>query len=202
MHELLKRIVILFGTASFMTVAMIYCLSHDKVFASTSSPLKLQPYFSYTSEELKGLEDLNSDKIMTQDEIDQWIQLVFDMLRSRIKDVEASRAYTYLFIAHRDAAALSYKTKNKLAGSLSEVSKATLCLVLPKKCDMIPSPIISDPYSLKIAEIVTQKIKDRLKNEKAMLDSAPKPIPPKEWDQNKRYFGSNFGQHKTWLLVS
>jgi len=42
------------------------------------------------------------------------------------KKFDATRVYAYFFAAQRDAAALSYQTKKKLAGNLTAISTKTL----------------------------------------------------------------------------
>ncbi|MBX9805294.1 MAG: vanadium-dependent haloperoxidase [Alphaproteobacteria bacterium] len=169
---------------------------------STSSSLELEPYFTYSEEDLKPLEVLNSDKVITENELSHWVQVAFNLVKLDLNEIDTTRVYAYLFTAQKDAAAISYKLKNKLAGSLSAVSTKTLCLVVPDKCLLIPKGEEPDPYSLKVAEIVTKKVKERIRQEKEVLDSAPPSKIPDGWPKEKPIYGSNFGHMKPWLLKS
>jgi len=160
----------------------------------------LRPYFSYSAEELKSLDELDTDKTITEEEVNNWVQVAFDLVKKTKKEIDFNRIYAYLFTAHRDAAALSHKSKNRLAGNLTEVSKKTICLLLPDDCSQIPLNAASDPYSSKLAEIVFSKIKSRLEEEEAMIASNPLKSPPSNWSKDKHYFGRNFPNQKPWLL--
>jgi hypothetical protein len=194
-----KYAILALGTLILIAVSAV-SIPYTYSFPSTS--FELHPYFSYSSQDIRALEALDSDKLITQTEVDHWIQVVFNLVKKGQNEMDATRLYGYLFTAQRDAAALSYSAKKRLAGTLAAVSKQTLCLLLPKKCTLIPPSDEPDAYSLKIAEIVTKQVSERLKEERRILEAYPKPIPPKDWDQSKTYFGSNFGHQKTWLIHS
>lgn len=166
--------------------------------ALSESPI-LRPYFSYSQEEIQSLDTLDSDKIITDVEVDKWIRTTFDLVKKDHKEVDITRVYAYLFTAQQDAAALSYQSKKKLAGNLTAVSKKTLCLLLPDECVNIHPGEESDAYSLKVADLVVSKVKERLKEEQKILDATPLSPVPQEWPRGK-YYGSNFGHMKTWLL--
>lgn len=176
----------------------IFYVPHSQ--SATPKPLNFQPYFSYSAQDIDSLNDMHSDQQITQEELNHWVQVVFDLVKQGIAEMDATRLYAYLFTAQRDAAALSFKVKKKLAGNLTAVSKGTICTLLPKKCALIPPAEESDSYSKAIAEMVLKNVKDRLDEENSMIDAHPKPTPPESWDQRKSYFGSNFGFQKTWLI--
>jgi hypothetical protein len=189
-----------FGTIGFVAIGLFCYLFQNMAIASASSNSELHPYFSYTTTELKSLDSLNSDKVITEDEVNHWVQVAFDLVRNGTKETDATRVYAYLFTAQKDAAALSYQAKNKLMGNLTAVSRKTLCLVVPEQCSNIPEAEESDAYSLNVAEIVTKKVKERIDKEKEMLANAPTIPAPKEWEKDKIYFGNKFGYQLTWLI--
>jgi len=159
-------------------------------------------YFAYTEADVLPLEALNSDNVITESEINHWVNVVFDLAKKNDAEFDTTRVYAYLFTAQQDAATLSLKAKKKLSGNLTAVSTQTLCLVLPDKCHLIPSADLSDAYSLKIAEIVTKKVNERLKEEKEIRNASPVPEIPEGWVKDKPYFGTNIAYQKPWLMTS
>lgn len=159
-------------------------------------------YFSYTEADVLPLEALNSDNVITESEINHWVNVVFDLAKKNDKEFDTTRVYAYLFTAQQDAVALSLKAKKKLSGNLTAVSTQTLCLVLPDKCHLIPPTDPSDAYSLKVAEIVTKKVDERLREEKQILNALPIPKIPEGWANDKPYFGTNIAYQKPWLMTS
>lgn len=198
--RLLASIASLCGAIGLISIGIFYYIFHNVAMASMPTSTGIQPYFSYSTTDIQSLDSLNSDKVITKSEIDHWVQVVFDLVKKNHKKIDSTRIYAYLFTAQRDAAALSYKAKKKLSGNLTAVSTKTLCLLLPDECGLIPQLEESDTYSLKIAEIVTKKVNERLAQEEKALDSLPASSPPQEWAQDKSYFGRNFGHEIPWLI--
>jgi len=191
-----------FGTIGLTTLALSYFIFHNLPATALSTSLELPPYFSYSPTDIQFLNTLTSDKVITDAEVDHWVQVVFDLVKKIDKKFDATRVYAYFFAAQRDAAALSYQTKKKLAGNLTAISTKTLCLLLPDKCSSIPPAEESDAYSIKIAEIVSQKIAQRFEAENKALDAASTSTPPKEWAQDKAYFGLKIGYQTPWLITA
>lgn len=185
------------SVALIATVIFLY-----KFDTPASSSRGLHTYFSYTEAELQPLETLNSDIVITESEINHWINVVFDLAKKNDKEFDTTRIYAYLFTAQQDAATLSFQAKKKLAGNLTAVSTQTLCLLLPDKCRLIPPADAPDAYSLKIAEIVAKKVNKRLKEEDETLNSFPAPEIPEGWAKDKSYFGTNIVHQKPWLMAS
>lgn len=195
-----RKIAISFITGIIIT-GFIYYISDISAVAASSESKTLTPYFTYSEKDLQSLDSLESNKIITDAEIDKWINTAFNLVKKNHKEVDITRLYAYLFTAQQDAAALSYQSKKRLAGNLTAVSTKTLCLLLPDECVNIPAGEESDAFSLKIADMVISKVKERLAEEKKVLDATPLLQAPPEWPQGK-YYGSNFGHMKTWLLNS
>lgn len=194
------RIGTIFGAIGFIAIGIFCYLFHNIAIASASSTLELKPYFQYNPSELKSLETLNSDKTISKEEVDHWIQVVFDLIKKNRSEMDATRVYAYLFTAQQDAAALSYKAKQKLMGNLTAISTKTLCMLLPKQCSQIPEADEPDAYSLNVAEIVIKKVKERIDKEQQISASLSPNIPPQGWSKDKFYIGSNFGHQLTWLI--
>ena len=190
------------ASAGILVISILCYVITSTPTTSDSASTLIEPYFSYSEKELKPIEMLNSDKVITEKELNHWVQVAFNLVKQDLNEIDTSRVYAYLFTAQKDAAAISYKLKNKLAGNLTAVSSKTLCLVVPDKCSMIPLGEEPDAYSLKIAEIVTKKVKERILQEKEALDSAPTPKIPDGWPKARHIFASNFGHMKPWLLNS
>jgi hypothetical protein len=191
----------IFGIIGFVAIGMFCYIFQNMAIASVAS-VELHPYFKYTPEEIRSISELDSNLTISEQEVDKWIQIVFDIVKKDHSEIDATRTYAYLFTAQRDAAALAYTTKNKLVGSLSSVSRQTICLLLPNECSSIPNVKEDDEFSIKIADVVIKNIKARLEEEHVTLKSAKTPQPTKDWDRSKYYFGSTFGQQITWLVDS
>lgn len=190
----------IFGTVGFVAIGIFCYIFHNIAIASVPKSVELTPYFSYSTADTQSLDELSSDKVITEAEINHWVQVVFDLIKRNHKEVDATRVYAYLFTAQQDAAALSYQSKKKLMGNLTDVSTKTLCLLLPDECASIPPAEESDAYSLKVAEIVTKQVVKRLETEKELLAQAPDSVPPQGWAEGKLYFGKQFGHQLPWLL--
>jgi hypothetical protein len=167
-----------------------------------ASSQKLHTYFSYSEADLQPLETLNSDMVITDSEVNYWIKVVFDLAKKNDKEFDTTRVYAYLFTAQQDAAALSFQVKKKLSGNLTAVSTKALCLLLPDKCHLIPPADNPDAYSLKVAEIVTKKVNERLKEDEEALKSSATPQIPEGWAKDKSYFGTHIAHQKPWLMTS
>jgi hypothetical protein len=190
------RFATIFGILSLI-IAGIVCLA----FIKTDQERKvLRPYFTYASPDIKALKSLSSNKMITEPEINDWVKIAFTLVRKNHKEIDAARVYAYLFTAQRDAAALSYQVKKKPVGSLTAVSAKTLCLLLPDECAQIPHEEKPDAYSSKIAEMVTQKVDERLREEKKNMKPYPLPSASKKWNPDTRYFDIAFGHQKPWLI--
>lgn len=191
----------IFGIIGFVAIALFCYIFQNIANANAASSVEFHPYFSYTPEDVQSLRNLKTDKVINEDEINYWIQVAYDLVKKNRKEIDATRAYTYLFTAHRDAVALTNRATNTLAGSLDAVSRRTLCLLLPDQCSSIPPSDNADYYSLKLADLVIQRITERLTLEKKAMVNAVVPKPPKEWGSNTYYFGSTFGQETPWMLT-
>jgi hypothetical protein len=198
MRKLFLKTARIAGSISLIAVGIFLY----KANALSSSSESVHTYFSYTKEELQPLETLNSDMVITESEVDHWIKVVFDLAKKNNQEFDTTRVYAYLFTAQQDAAALSFQTKGKLAGNLTAVSTKTLCLLLPDKCGLIPAADAADAYSLKVAEIVTAKVHERLKEEEKTLNSSPSPKIPEDWAKDKTYFGTKIAYQKPWMMTS
>lgn len=196
------RITSYLSTIAVITLGILYYVLQNAPVNALSTSTSLTTYFSYSPAEIQALEQLNSEKTMTEAEVDQWTQVVFNLVKaSRSKD-DATRLYAYFYAAQRDAAALSYQVKKKLSGSLSTVSQKTLCLLIPNACASLPVQEKPDAYSLKIAEIVTNKIHKRLEVENKAVDEATDSKIPQGWKNDKTYFGRKIGFQTPWFMNS
>ena len=200
MDKHIVRITSYLSTIAIITLGILYYVLHHAPVNALSPSADLTTYFSYSPGEIQALEQLNSEKVMTEAEVDQWTQIVFKLVKDNHSKDDATRLYAYFFAAQRDAAALSYQIKKKLSGSLSTVSQKTLCLLLPNTCASLPASEKPDAYSLKMAEMVTDKIRKRLEAEKKAMDEVTDSKVPQEWEKNKAYFGQKIGYQTPWFM--
>lgn len=193
-----KSVALIFGSLGFVGLGMLFY----KINNPAPSPFKLPTYFFYSENDFDALEELPSDKIIAEAEVDHWVQVVFDLVKQNKKEIDVARVYAYLFTAQQDAVSLSYQVKKRLAGNLTAVSTKTLCLLLPEECSLIPPADEPDAYSLKLAEIVTQKVNERLQEEEKIITPYTISKTSHKWVNNQDYFGRSFGHEKPWLLAT
>lgn len=74
--------------------------------------------------------------------------------------------YTYLYLAQRDAAFLSYNVHKFFIGSLDPLTKQVVCAFFPD-FTAFPADFYSDPYSEELAKQVWPHYCDRLEQERA-----------------------------------
>lgn len=140
--------------------------------APANSYSDLPTYFQYAQSELA---DLHSTYTISEEELQQWDQLAQEYFENNdISEYEEPRFYTYLYGAQRDAAFLSYNTKDHFEGSLDPISAKIATLFFSN----FPRPKLftTDPYSEKLAHIVFAKYQKRYQQE--TVQSPTSSIPP------------------------
>ncbi|MCH9609756.1 MAG: hypothetical protein S4CHLAM45_01470 [Chlamydiales bacterium] len=117
----------------------------------------LPTYFDYP--ELKG----SSDRMISEESLDKWDRVLTPFLKQK-SDEEVFVFYTYLYIAQRDAAFLSYNTHHCFEGSLDPLNLKLVHLFFPEFTPSIQ--IESDNYSEELAITVFKKFRAHYKKEK------------------------------------
>ena len=146
-----------FGAIGFTFVVLV--IGGYYYFLSQVKPPPAQPlatYFAYTEQELAVLRDLSSREVMAADALYDSDQLAFDLvseytLRSDFTE-EVSKVYSYLTVAQRDVAFLSYNERGEFSGTLQPITHDILCTFFSTDCASIPDD--SDQYSKALASLV------------------------------------------------
>ena len=126
-----------------------------------SDPVSLSTHFTYGEEELTPLRSSKSDREITVEDILEWEDRLFDLVNEeKIKTSAVSKILPYLVVAQRDAAYLSFNTRQNFMGSIDPVSRDVSCLFIPDVCHELP--VDTDAYSEMLAEIVMLKVNDRI----------------------------------------
>lgn len=127
-----------------------------------TSCFALPTYFTYSKP--SG----SSEYVITTESLDKWNNIFKDLLKkheNEISDDHAFSFFSYLYIAERDAAFLSYNTQGCFEGSLDPLVVQIATLFYPKY--QLPADYERDPYSEELASIVFEKFKARyIENEK------------------------------------
>lgn len=117
-------------------------------------------YYDYSPEDLAILKASSSNKRITKESLQKWDFFLATLLKdNKYHKTGSYRIFAYLYTAQRDAAFLSYQAQGEFVGSLDQISLMIIRLFFPS---LDPSfAIDNDPYSIKLAEIVFAKYRDR-----------------------------------------
>lgn len=162
----------------------------------------VRTYFNYSQQDVDALKALSSEHTITETSIQRWQTKTYDLAEKNLAlDVDASKLYAYLAVAQMDAAALSQKAHQGYVGDIGSVSKSVLCVFYPKDCGLL---VVSgeDAYSKKLADIVLQKVKERIVAD----DAQTKPYSLKSnaslWNGASPQVGLSAGSFKPWFMSS
>ena len=169
---------------------------------------QLNTYFQYSHEETASLSTLSSPLTMESADVYRWDRASFDLMRQGTEvpvtgfDPNATRIYAYLAVAKRDAAFLSFNSKQHFEGSLDPVMRDVICLFFQYQCGQVSANIKTDEYSEKLASLVIVKIKRRMAEDKSMTHEYERKIGPDHWSGPSPMVGLADGSAKTWLIES
>jgi membrane-associated phospholipid phosphatase len=165
---------------------------------------KLPTYFSYNSSQLSSLQPLSSLYKMNVTELQKWDNIMFDLVKKhKLGGIAASRLYTYMYTAQREAAFLSYDIKQEYLGTLDPISARVLGLFFSNERQSISAKIKTDRYSEKLADLVLAKIKLRLQLDKRNIKAYPEKKDRKNyWLGTRPFIGQDEGSSMTWLINS
>lgn len=116
-------------------------------------------YFEYSEQEINLLKNYKSEYEMNKKDLEKWDKIVSEATTEPISSLNLLRAYTYLYVAQEEAAALSKKVKGCFEGSLDPISISILTLFYPDV--RIPPGLKNDPYSNILTKIIIKKFEDR-----------------------------------------
>lgn len=136
----------------------------------------LTTYFSYSQEDLKQLETLKATCLMSTKALENSDAFIAKAIKDEnSSSLKALRFYTYLYVAQSEANILSSHLKKTPSGSLDPVTYSVLALFFPESEK--PAESCEDPFSVELANVILNKIKERIDKE----DSQPeKYVVPKD----------------------
>lgn len=123
-------------------------------------------YFSYSTQELENLRSLSVSCDMNKKDLERWDEFISKATQNDSPfSLKILRFYTYLYVAQAEAIALSYETQGNFSGSLAPLNLAVLSLFYPESTE--PKEYCKDPFSIELANVVLNKIKERINKEDA-----------------------------------
>ncbi len=128
---------------------------------------EIKSYFSYSDDNVKELSRLQTDKVISWEEIHKVNSVVYDFIaKEKMVPTVAAKLYAYLAVAERDAVAVSIKATGKPSGSIEPVVKEVACLLIAEECEGLGLTNEGDSYSKGLASLVLAKVKERDLKEK------------------------------------
>lgn len=159
---------------------------------------QLPTYFSYTSEDLQSLKNVQQpESLTTTEDLRHWEEVAYELV-AKNKTVDPSKLYTYLLVARRDSLILTQSMFKEFRGDTAVLSKKIICEFYPSDCSSIEVPT-TDPFSEKLAEIILQKVKQRIQEDAAVTNDYPLKNDQKYWYANPQ-LGRDAGSYKPWLI--
>lgn len=161
----------------------------------------LEPYFSYTTEELQAIRSFSpTPTLLTNETFEQWDPLVYELLSQPDATGEKFCLITYLYVAQRDFALISQQLTQKWQGNPAPLINNVIALFF--KDFQPPVAIQADPYSSKLSELIFSKIQKRHQQEKKQLKPYPLKVGSQYWTETPPFFGFRLGSCQLWLLTS
>lgn len=146
----------------FLLVSLAISQLFFRAEADNAQRTRLLPtFYEYPTEELKGI---NSTLLIQEQHLEEWTPFFDCYFENKTTPLYAQlRFYTYLYLAQRDAAFLSYNAHQCFLGSLDPLTEKLVKHLFPDFEDM--PQICSDPYSEKLADTVLAKYFARIEKE-------------------------------------
>lgn len=118
-------------------------------------PSPVTPYFSYTVPSEKVAP---SSHEMGVEELKKWDEVTSELVYNGFMgQQDQDKLFAFLYVAQRDAAALSYEWSGKFSGSLGPISRLVLLHFFPK----VQIPDEGDAYSHLLASVVLSRLSEQ-----------------------------------------
>lgn len=155
-------------------------------------------HFFYSEKEMQRVEHLDSQNLITEESLKKWDQLLSKYLKNKPSGVAENvlRIFTYLYTAQKDFAFLSKQMHGDFKGSIDPISLEVIRFFYP--FFPLPRQWEVDEYSIVLAEMVLEKLKQRFKEEKA----AERTLSISHWTSQVPDFGKNILSWGTWVVPS
>lgn len=166
-------------------------------FSNYTESNRLPTYFHYNPAMIQVLSTKYSSSEMSNDEWIVWDDVAKALARKTHIGSDVYRMYAYLYTAQKEVAALSYNAHSQFLGSLGPISSKVLQLFFPSV------PLVSgDEYSELLANLVLEKIQERLQDENEHIINFPitSENDPQLIDHSKPHFGLEIASWKPWIL--
>lgn len=125
---------------------------------------------------------------------------MFDLVKHSKLGPTAAQIYAYVYTAERDAAFLSHNAKGEFMGSIGPTAKLVLCQFFPVDCETI-SLTQTDEYSKVLADIVIEKIRNRIQIDQQAESAAAQHLATSYWS-TRNGVGMTISADKPWLIKS
>ncbi len=187
-----------------LAAAVVLAAGVTAVLIATNRHIEpLETVFAYEDGAIEELRSMKSSGTMTAEQAFKWGEQAFELV-SKNKyavgfDPNPPLVYAYLTVAQREAARLSWNAKGEFAGDLGPVSAETLCLFFDEGCVNLREAAGFDPYSLHLADIVIERVKERIARDSAGLKNAEAKTGPEYWTDAKPS-GLNTGSRLPWIV--
>lgn len=133
----------------------------------------LPTFYTYSTE---ALSELDSNALINEGALEKWEGCLDRYFKTHsLGYVPRLRLFTYLYMAQRDAAFLSYNTHDCFVGSLDPLIERIVLMFLPDFNEM--PPIVTDPYSELLAESVFSRYATHFQAEETCLNAFPPECP-------------------------
>lgn len=193
----MRKLVYLLIAAAALIAACYFGMSYFK-----SSPV-MPTYFAYNSNAINSFKSFSSKEVIDLDALEKWDQVMFELVKSnKLGDAYAGRVYAYLYTAQYEVAALSFNETQSFSGSIDPISAQVLCLFFTDSCSNLVRQGNTDVYSNVLANIVIEKIKQRIAEDKKSTYLYPVAESKEGWVGVKPYFGQEVGSWRTWYIKS
>lgn len=158
----------LYSSLTLICLALLVLLWFQLPAALPQSETKPLPtYFTYSAAERDALKQLSSSFVMDDDSLKKWDKFIYTSTEHHhVSAVERLRLTTYLYVAMRDAAFLSFNAKGAFEGTFDPVCYGVLLLFFPTY--PLPIEYRTDPFSEKLAVLILPKLQERFQRENAL----------------------------------
>jgi len=158
-----------------------------------------EPYYQYPSERLKEIKSIPTELVVTKASLEKWDLLIENYLNERpFSPGRTVRVFTYLYAAQADFAFLSQEIYGEIKGSLDPLSLDLIRLFYP--FFPVPKSMITDEFSIVLAEMVIEKYQKRLKREEESEQQMSDYFSVQHWGTVKPDFGKSILGWLPWIL--
>lgn len=158
-----------------------------------------EPYYDYSAEKIKEIIALSTHLNVTKESLRKWDLFLENYLHT-FSAGKAVRVFTYLYAAQADFSYISQEIHGEIKGSLDPLSLKIIRLFFP----FFPAPetMVSDEFSIALAEMIIAKYEARLKREEISEKEMTEYFSVEQWGGAQSALGKNILGWLSWVLPS